>query len=203
MDYITYILSRQDSQVSGDIAPNDYYKIKNVQYKPITDIAEEINSSTAVIDLSIIEQEKRNTAYWNNVGYNVVQIKYGDKTFLAVRPTDIVIDISVAADGSTKTVICYDGCDKITFKHTIADDSVSLTTDRVVRTSDLPTDIVKYTEQELTDEQKAQARTNIGVDEIVTPEDVVIALMEDEIIDPVVESENTIYTGLNNIVYIY
>ena len=69
--------------------------------------------------------------------------------------------------------------------------------------ADLPTDIVKYTEQTLTDEQKSQARTNIGVDEIVTPEDVVIALMEAEIIDPVVESENTIYTGSNNIVYIY
>lgn len=69
--------------------------------------------------------------------------------------------------------------------------------------ADLPTNIVKYTEQTLTDEQKAQARTNIGVDEIVTPEDVVIALMEAEIIDPVVESENTIYTGSNNIVYIY
>lgn len=54
---------------------------------------------------------------------------------------------------------------------------------------------VRYTEQTLTDEQKIQARTNIGVE--YTEDDAVELLAEMEIIDPVTDADGAILTDEN------
>ena len=62
--------------------------------------------------------------------------------------------------------------------------------------------------QELTDEQKSQARINIGIDhdEVVyydsLQDDIIEELAEYEIVDPVSDSSNEIFIENSNIIYI-
>jgi hypothetical protein len=56
---------------------------------------------------------------------------------------------------------------------------------------------VRYTEQSLTDEQKAQARINIGF----TEENALIIATEIGLIEPVTDEAGVIYTDENNIIY--
>ena len=63
-------------------------------------------------------------------------------------------------------------------------------------------DSVKYTEQELTDEQKAQARENIYASECVTDVDALLLMYETGIIEPVSDNTGAIYTNNNGLIYI-
>ena len=62
--------------------------------------------------------------------------------------------------------------------------------------------------QALTDEQKSQARTNIGIDhsEVVyydsLQDDIIEELTEYEIIDPISDSSNEIFVKNDNVIYI-
>ena len=62
--------------------------------------------------------------------------------------------------------------------------------------------------QALTDEQKSQARTNIGIDhdEVVyydnLQDDIIEELTEYEIIDPISDSSNEIFVENDNVIYI-
>lgn len=61
---------------------------------------------------------------------------------------------------------------------------------------------VKYTEQELTDEQKTQARKNIYASEYVAVIDALFLMYETGIIEPVSDNAGVIYTDNNGLVYI-
>ena len=61
---------------------------------------------------------------------------------------------------------------------------------------------ILYTAQSLTEEQKAQARANIGCGEIATEEDIVILLTNQGYISPVGANDGAIYTDNNDKIYV-
>lgn len=63
---------------------------------------------------------------------------------------------------------------------------------------------VKVTRQELTEEQKAQARANIGVGEGSDndEEDVLQLLMDMDIVQPLADTNNVVYVDENNNLYV-
>ena len=62
---------------------------------------------------------------------------------------------------------------------------------------------VRYSDaQNLTDEQKAQARTNIYASEYVTDVDALLIMYETGIITPVSDNTDSIYTDNNGLIYI-
>lgn len=61
---------------------------------------------------------------------------------------------------------------------------------------------VLYTSQSLTEEQKEQARANIGCGEIATEEDIAILLTNQGYISPVGANDGAIYTDNNGEIYV-
>lgn len=67
---------------------------------------------------------------------------------------------------------------------------------------DLNSSIVKYTDQSLTDEQKAQARVNIDAAEEILQDELTACLAEADILSLVIDTEGIVYTDeLSNVLY--
>lgn len=74
--------------------------------------------------------------------------------------------------------------------------------DKINDLREISSDAVKYTAQDLTDEQKAQARENIYASEYVTDADALLLMYETGIIEPVSDNADAVYTDNNGLIYI-
>lgn len=127
-------------------------------------------------------------------------VKFNDKIYLAKRnvPSDVDLDnlyyweIFMDAADSKRV-------DELFEKTGNLDELKTESKDTLVAAIN---EAVLYTAQSLTEEQKAQARANIGCGEIATEEDIVILLTNQGYISPVGANDGAIYTDNNDKIYV-
>lgn len=61
---------------------------------------------------------------------------------------------------------------------------------------DMPENVIQYTEQELTDEQKSQAQNNIGI-QTTTDEEIIELLIQEDMLPTVIDSDGSFLTDEN------